>query len=137
MDFFDLLFGSTASALIRIFEMDYIPVEGDFLELTDEQYARFYQEMGKTDERVYMFAPADIRHLPDDDYNQMTVATESDVQGFMNAVRLIEKYCSGQELKSDQEKLRYAASCLPDVFSKGSKYEKYHNLTVVKKPEEE
>lgn len=137
MDVFDLLFGPTASALIKIFEMDYIPVEGDFLELTDEQYARFYQEMGKTDERVYMFAPADIRHQLDDDYNEMTVATESDVQGFMNAVRIIEKYCSGQELKTDQEKLRYAASCLPDVFSKGSKYEKYHNLMVVKKPKEE
>lgn len=26
MDFFDLLFGPTASALIKIFEMDYIPV---------------------------------------------------------------------------------------------------------------
>ncbi len=137
MNAFDLLFGTTGPALMKIFKMGHIPVKEDFLELTGEQYAQFYREMGKTDERVYMFAPSNPQHLPDDDYNEITVATESQIEGFLNAAGIIDRYCTGKQLETDEEKLRYTASCLPDVFSKGSRYEKYHNLTVVRKTKEE
>ena len=137
MNILDLLFGTTGSALVTIFEINYIPAKEDFLELTTEQYAQFNEKMGKTDQRVYIFAPADPHFLPADDYNEITIATESDVQGFMEAAKMIDNYCADQHLQTTTEKLRYVASCLPDAFTKGTRYEKYHHLAIVKKPDQE
>jgi hypothetical protein len=58
------------------------------------------------------------------------VFTESD-RGFLeHGWNTVESYCSksGRSFNSDEEKMIYAASLLPDVFTKGSRFEIYHNL---------
>ena len=39
----------------------------------------------------------------------------------------------GKDFHTDEEKLRFAARHMPDIFSKGSKYEKYSKFTVTKR----
>ena len=39
----------------------------------------------------------------------------------------------GKDFHTDEEKLRFAARHMPDIFSKGSKYEKYSKFSVTKR----
>ena len=130
MNVFDLLIGNTGQALQLVFLLGFLPVEENFLELTDEQYRQFSAEVGGVDEKLYMVVTSNGQDILDDDYNEISVVTESEKNGFLNATAIIKKYCADKNLASDKEKLCYAAHCLPDCFSKGTKFEKYHNLSV-------
>lgn len=70
--------------------------------------------------------------LIDEESNEITIVSEEEKQGFLNAADVIEKYCEKQKLESDEEKLRYVASRLPDCFSKNTRYEKYYNMLIAK-----
>lgn len=131
MNAFDLLFGPVGPALKFIFSIGYIPDQDEFLELTEEQYAAFVNQCGETEERIFMFAPRNPK-LFMDDYNEISCLTELEVQGFKDAADLIEQYCrkGNRVFDTPEKKLRFMASCLPDVFSKGTAYEKYHLLSV-------
>lgn len=50
--------------------------------------------------------------------------TESEKDTLLKAVELINTYGKGKTFRNDEEKLHYAASKLPDVFSKGTKFER-------------
>ncbi|WP_303005149.1 hypothetical protein [Bacteroides congonensis] len=132
MNVFDLMFGSVGSALNFIFRIGYIPVESDFLELTEEQYAAFFRQCGETTSKIYMFAPSNSCYSLDDDYNEISCLDEDDLQGFLDAAELILQYCdkSNRSFKTTKEKLRYMASALPEAFSKDTPYEKYHHLSI-------
>ena len=54
MNVFDLLIGNTGQALQLVFQLGFLPVEENFLELTDEQYRQFSAEVGGVDEKLYM-----------------------------------------------------------------------------------
>lgn len=45
MNVFDLLIGNTGQALQLVFQLGFLPVEENFLELTDEQYRQFSAEV--------------------------------------------------------------------------------------------
>lgn len=132
MNGFDLLFGSIGPALNFIFKIGYIPVEDDFLELTEEQYAAFTRQCGETTGKIYMFSPSNPYYSLDDDYNEISCLDEYDLQGFKDAAELIQQYCdkSNRIFKTTREKLQYMASALPEAFSKDTPYEKYHHLSI-------
>lgn len=131
MSLFDLLFGGGQSIQI-IFRNGFIPTENDFLELTEEQYERL-RATGETGSgRFFMIAPQDPHICIDPEANEVFIVSESEKELFLQGARLIDRYCEGQTFQTDKEKLRYMASQLPDVFSNGTKYEKYQNLSVVK-----
>ena len=62
MNVFDLLIGNTGQALQLVFQLGFLPVEENFLELTDEQYRQFSAEVGGVDEKLYK--PPGNRRLP-------------------------------------------------------------------------
>lgn len=132
MNAIHLLFGPVGPALKFIFSIGYIPNENDFLELTDEQYAAYLKQYGEVTSKMYMFAPNDPHHALNEDYNEISCIDEYELQGFKEAAALIQKYCdkSGRIFQNTKEKLQYMASALPDVFSKGTPYEKYHHLSI-------
>lgn len=132
MNVFDLLFGSTGQALQYIFKIGYIPVvPDDFLELTEHQYTAFVRQFGETKEKIFMLSPQKPT-LMEDDYNEISCLRESEIEGFQNAARLIEDYCNkgNKVFNTTEEKLRFMAHNLPDIFSKGTKYEKYAHLSI-------
>lgn len=131
MNAFDLLFGPTGSALKYIFTIGYIPSQDDFLELTEQQYVAYVKQCGETNERIFMFSPQRPTLLMDD-YNEISCLSESDIQGFDAAAELIQLYCDKEDKIFDttEKKLRLMASRLPDVFTKGTTYEKYHHLSI-------
>lgn len=132
MNVFDLLFGSTGQALQYIFKIGYIPVvPDDFLELTEYQYTAFVRQFGETKEKIFMLSPQKPT-LMEDDYNEISCLKESEIEGFQNAARLIEDYCNkgNKVFNTTEEKLRFMAHNLPDIFSKGTKYEKYAYLSI-------
>ena len=82
MNVFDLLIGNTGQALQLVFQLGFLPVEENFLELTDEQYRQFSAEVGGVDEKLYMIVTSNGQDILDDDYNEISVVTESEKNGF-------------------------------------------------------
>ena len=80
-----------------------------------------------------MIAPADPRNAIEADSTELPIVTESQKDAFLEAAKDIEKYCEEKDFHTDEEKLRFAARHMPDIFSKGSKYEKYSKFTVTKR----
>ena len=93
MNVFDLLIGNTGQALQLVFQLGFLPVEENFLELTDEQYRQFSAEVGGVDEKLYMIVTSNGQDILDDDYNEISVVTESEKNGFLNATAIIKKNC--------------------------------------------
>ena len=91
MTVFDLLIGNTGRALQLVFQLGFLPVEENFLELTDEQYRQFSAEVGGVDEKLYMIVTSNGQDILDDDYNEISVVTESEKNGFLNATAIIKK----------------------------------------------
>ena len=128
MNAFDLLFGA-GPALVEISKMGFRPKEDDFLEMTPEQYKKFYENEKDTGEKVYLYLPKNPK-----EYNtivsesEVIVVTEGDIDMFRRGWQIVENYCAkkGRENASDDEKLACAAAFLPEVFTKGTRFEKYH-----------
>lgn len=130
MDVFDLLFGLGGQALQSIFQLGFIPQEDDFLELTEELYRQFRLKEGECDEKIFMIAPTNPQNVVEADSAELPIVTESQKNALIGAAAIIEKYCEGKDFHTDEEKLQFAAKHLPDVFSRGSQYEKYSKFTV-------
>lgn len=117
----------------EIFRLGFIPQEDNFLELTDEQYAQFHAKEGESDERIFMLVSNNPHIAIAEGENEISIVTESEKNYFASTAEIIKNYCKDQPFASDEEKLRYAASKLPDCFTKGTRYEKYHHLSILKK----
>ena len=128
MDFFDLIFGA-GPAITKIMELGFMPKDEDFLELTAEQYRKFYEQEGYTEEKVYALLPKDPKHYVASEFNELNICTESDIATMKRGWQIVENYCakSGLTLTTDRQKMMYAASQLPDVFSRGTPFECAHN----------
>lgn len=129
MNLYDLFFGK-APATRALFQIGFHPQNDDFLELTPEQYEKYHREGGTSKERVYALLPRDPHKCAEVAAEEVMVFTESDRAFLELGWDTIESYCSksGRSFNSDEEKMIYAASLLPDVFTKGSRFEIYHNL---------
>lgn len=132
MNALDLLFGPVPNALCAMFEYGFLPREEDFLELTPEQYRKYIETFGDVNGKIYMMVSQHDPSKSIGDSNEIYCLTESEKNGFIDAISIIEKYCEGQGFTDDEQKLRYAASKLPYPFSKGTKYAANHNMKVVK-----
>lgn len=124
MDIFDLFFGAGTS-VHTIMKLGFMPNDDDYLELTDEQYQKYYKEVGYTEEKVYAILPKNPQNHVPAELHEIVVCTESEIALMKQGWQIIESYCSSPELANatDQQKLAHAASKLPDVFSKGTPFE--------------
>ena len=133
MNLFDILFGA-GPAVTKIMILGFMPKDEDFLELTPEQYQKFYEQEGYTEEKVYALLPKDPEHYVDSDFNELNICTESDIATLKRGWQIVENYCkkSGLEFTTDRQKLMYAATQLPDVFSKDTPFDisKRGNLSI-------
>ena len=127
MDVFDILFGA-GPAVIEIMKLGFMPKDSDFYELTSEQYESFYKTEGYTDEKVFVLLPQENRRIVNSDFNEIMVFSESDIATMKRGWQIVECFCerSGREFSSEYEKLEYAASKLPSVFSAGTPFEYAH-----------
>jgi len=119
-------------ALPIIFKLGFVPEDDEFHELTPEQYQHFYataaeEEDRVSKERIYMLLPKDPQKYEPFAGNNVFVFREREVIAIRDGERIIESYCTKRRKKfgSFDEKLRYCATLMPDVFSKGTKYERY------------
>ena len=129
MDVFDMLFGLGGQAVVAVFKLGFLPKEGDFLELTEEQYAGLKRQQ-EVDERYFMLAPENTQVALDEDWNEISIVSETEKAALLRGVDVIEKYCKGKDFSTDTEKLRYAANKMPPCFSDGSSFAKYQNMEV-------
>jgi len=136
---FDLFFG-IGPALQSLFRLGFRPQEEDLHELTCEQYEAYFRQNGHTDEKVYVLLPKDPKKLSatSDEPNSLVVLTESDLSYMRSAWQTVERYCARAEgitFETDEQKLQYTAILLPDVFTKGTRYESLRraNMRVVHK----
>ena len=108
-------------AIVQVFQLGYLPAEDEFYELTPEQYEKFYAEVKRTNERLFMLLPKDPRFQTES--REIGVVTEAQISWFKRAGEIIERYCkdSGKTFRDFDEKLSYCATVMPEVFSAGSK----------------
>lgn len=134
LDLYDLFFGAGPAVSI-LMKLGLIPKDKDFKELTPSQYQKYYRDNDDTHEKVYALLPCDEEGtseiLKD---NEVLVFTESDVENLKKAIQIVEKYCKDATypLNSDEDKLRYTAARLPDVFSEGTKFSHSPMMTIKK-----
>ena len=133
MDLFDLLFGA-GPAITQLMILGFMPKDDDFLELTPQQYKKFYEQNGYTEEKVYALLPKDPRYYAESNFNELNICTESDIATLKRGWQIVENYCkeSGHVFTTDQQKLMYAATKLPNVFSKDTPFDqsKHGNLSI-------
>ena len=131
MDVFDMLFGLGGQAVVAVFKLGFLPKEGDFLELTEKQYAGLKRQQ-EVDERYFMLAPENTQVALDEEWNEISIVSETEKAALLRGVDVIEKYCKGKDFSTDTEKLRYAANKMPSCFSDGSSFAKYQNMEVLR-----
>ena len=133
MDIWDLFFGA-GHAVHTIMKLGFMPKDEDFLELTAEQYRQFFEKEGYTEEKVYALLPKDPKHYVESNFNELNICTESDIATLKRGWQIVESYCkeSGFKFTTDQQKLMYAATRLPDVFSRDTPFDtsKRGNLSI-------
>lgn len=123
MNLFDLFF-VTGPAIQVIFKLGYVPKDEEFYELTYQQYQRYFETFEATDEKIFMLLPDERQKYKVFAANDVFCMTESEKESLKRGEAVIEKYCedSHQQFNNYHEKLCYAASVLPDVFSKDTPY---------------
>jgi hypothetical protein len=131
---FDLLF-RVGPAIKAIFELGYEPKEELFYELTAEQYSQLEKKGNDMSKKWFTIIPED----PKLDVPELLIVDEDGKKTFLDAANYIHRFCAreqpNRQFLSFDEKLEYAASQLPTVFSQSSKYGKINtapHLTVVK-----
>jgi len=119
-------------ALPAIFKLGFVPADDEFHELTPKQYQHFYataaeEEDRVSKERIYILLPNDPQKYKPFVGKKVLVFREKEVIAIRDGERIIESYCTKRRKKfgSFDEKLRYCATLMPDVFSKGTKYERH------------
>lgn len=135
MNLQELFFG-VGPAIQTIFQLGYSPKEEDFCELTYEQYQAYFKQFGHTEEKVYMLLPTAPEAYKKVATDEALSVTESEKLYFKSASEMIDKYCKDKQFDTYENKLRYAATLLPDVFSKGTPFE-VKSLHIVSKAADE
>lgn len=118
------LFLGTGDAVRMIFKLGYVPEESEFYELTCDQYKHYFEIYGHTDEKIFMLIPNESSNYKKHALDGVYCLTESEIDSLEDGKILIEKYCEkgDHHFESFDEKLRYAASLLPSIFSKDTPY---------------
>ena len=120
MNAFELFF-VFGPAIQNLFHLGMLPQNDDFVELTEEEKALYFKHNSSTDEKLFKFTLL----AKDERFKGNVVCmTESEKDTLLKAVEFINTYGKDKTFRNDEEKLHYAASKLPDVFSEGTKFEK-------------
>lgn len=125
MDLYDLFFGAGPGITI-LMKLGFMPQRSDFHELTPAQYLKYYQDNEDDHEKIFALLPSNQKIGNNVvEANEVAVFSEQNVIDLLKAEAIVENYCkhATYPLPTDADKLRYAASYLPDVFSKGTQFE--------------
>ncbi|CAK0780237.1 conserved hypothetical protein [Gammaproteobacteria bacterium] len=121
-------------AIQAIFGLGYEPTEELFYELTPDQYRQLEKEGKDISIRWFTIIPKN----PKLDVPELVIVDVNGVKALLDAARYINHMCEKakpqQQFASFDDKLKYAATQLPRVFSESSKYAENEkpNLRIVK-----
>ena len=117
----DLLF-RVGPAIQVIFELGYEPKWELFHELTPDHYQQLEKEGKDLSERWFTIIPNNPKH----DVPELLIVDANEAKTLMDAAKYINHLCEKAEPQdkflSFDDKLNYAATLLPTVFSQSSKY---------------
>jgi hypothetical protein len=127
------LFFRIGPAIQAIFGLGFEPKAEFFYELTPEQYRKLEEEGQDLTQKWYAILPKNPKY----DIPELRIVNEDQKDALLDAVKYINNLCKKAEperqFESFEDKLKYAASQLPSVFSQASDYEeKPSHLKVVK-----
>jgi len=110
-----------------IFKLGIEPKDEYFYEFTEEDYNQLKTQGEAAEGTMYMFIPDNYKYQAS---NEVQVASESEKNSILEAAKIIERYREKSKLTFNiyEDKLKYAASRLPAVFSEGTKFSKYKDL---------
>ncbi len=109
-------------AIKAIFELGYEPKQELFYELTASQYEQLEQTGKDISKRWFTLIPKNPKH----DVPELLIVDENEMQALLDAASYIHRFCKNsapaRRFASFDDKLKYAATRLPSVFSQSSKY---------------
>jgi len=114
------LFFSLGPAIQKIFELGFELSDEDFTEFTDIQYEIIRSKGENTDKKWYV---VDTR-VPGWARDADVVADEEEKQAMLDAVAYIHRLTKGTDVENGtfEQKLFFAASKLPSLFSEGTRF---------------
>lgn len=108
------IFSKTGQAIKIILSTNFIPQETDFVEFTDEDYSDYQAECGPVDGKMFTYREGVV-----DESQGAFAFAEEDKDKMLEAALLLRSLGKEQNLTTDDEILKFAASALPNVFSQG------------------
>ena len=126
MNLHEILF-ELAPDMMAIFELGFIPEEDEIHELSLELYAAYERKGGDISNRLYTIIPKDETNRSS--ANEFKLLTEEEIPRLWKAVSSIRRSAENAGCNSEKsdEILAAAASNLPDVFSKNSKFAQHRD----------
>ena len=126
---FDLLL-RVGPAIQAIFELGYEPKEELFYELTPEEYNQLGRDGTDISKTWYTILPEDPKY----NVSEVLIIDSDQKNALMDGAKYINNLCDDAEkpFSTFEEKLIYAASVLPPVFSKSSKIHDKNNAPHLK-----
>lgn len=114
------LFLKTGPGIQAVYRMGFLPSESDFREMTEDEYAVYLQDFPNENEKLYVLWAEDKIKLA----GGKVCVNGFELDCLMRGVTAINNLVEGKGCVSDEEKLYRVAQSLPDVFTRGTRFEK-------------
>lgn len=113
------LFLITGPSIQTIFKLGFIPRKEDYRKMTEEELTEYRKTNPDVEEEMY------ILQTKGKELDSKSVFCISQTERAMlnQGVEAIQNYLRDKEFENDEKALAYVADRLPDVFSKGSRFE--------------
>ena len=116
---FDLFFG-TGRSIQAIFKLGFIPRNENYREMTKEELNEYKKTCpDEKDETIYILQ----RDGKDIDTNGLICISQTERAMLNEGVKVIQHYLQDKDFENDEQAREYVADRMPDVFSKGSRFE--------------
>lgn len=116
---FDLFF-DTGRSIQAIFKLGFIPRDEDYRNMTEEELAAYKKAIPDENEEMYILQ-TEGKNVASDG---LICISETERSMLNDGVQVIQNYLKGMEFENDEKALAFVADRMPDVFSKGSRFER-------------
>ncbi|MBE6272527.1 MAG: hypothetical protein E7097_01380 [Bacteroides sp.] len=114
-------FLKTGPGVQAVYRMGFLPCENDFREMTEDEYAIYLQDFpDRINSEIYVLWPEEKIKIA----GGKVCINELELDCLMRGVTAINNLTEGKGCHSDEEKLQRAAKTLPNVFTRGTRFER-------------
>lgn len=119
MNLLEDMFFYTGPGIQALFRMGFIPQEGEFRDMTEEEYQEFRKEYPEPLEEKLLVARNRDKY---GDADKLIFITEFQLGQLMRAATHLNNLVSGETFEDDEAMLHRVSRLLPPVFTEGTRF---------------